>query len=204
MDVISRVPQPPLTPNPLFWKFLPKNRKNRNPSPALPLGMEHWKWKGESLLYIVLLSMPLYVTAKVVWHFVSLHVWHFVSCKIMYDTLHHFMSFIENRGVWHKSVWHKKCDRLSYATYDLNMVSGYMICATENVPMRLQTVLFFWTDLCHSSQVGRSGVDRESSSDARGSGFEPRPLRLKKYHFFTETLEVPIMGRVKQKKNVPQ
>ena len=97
MDVISRVPQPPLTPNPLFWKFLPKNRKNRNPSPALPLGMEHWKWKGESLLYIVLLSMPLYVTAKVVWHFVSLHVWHFVSCKIMYDTLHHFMSFIENR-----------------------------------------------------------------------------------------------------------
>ena len=116
MDVISRVPQPPLTPNPLFWKFLPKNRKNRNPSPALPLGMEHWKWKGESLLYIVLLSMPLYVTAKVVWHFVSLHVWHFVSCKIMYDTLHHFMSFIENRGVWHKSVWHKKCDLLKCST----------------------------------------------------------------------------------------
>ena len=101
----------PLTPNPLFWKFLPKNRKRRNPSPALPLGMEHWKWKGESLLYIVLLSMPLYVTAKVVWHFVSLHVWHFVSCKRMYDTLHQFMSFIENRGVWHKSVWHKKCDQ---------------------------------------------------------------------------------------------
>ena len=28
-------------------------------------------------------------------------------------------------------------------------------------------------------QVGRSGVDRASSSDARGPGFEPRPLRLK-------------------------
>ena len=124
MDVISRVPQPPLTPNPLFWKFLPKNRKNRNPSPALPLGMEHWKWKGESLLYIVLLSMPLYVTAKVVWHFVSLHVWHFVSCKIMYDTLHHFMSFIENRGVWHKSVWHKKCDLKPYLT----LPSSTMLC----------------------------------------------------------------------------
>ena len=34
-------------------------------------------------------------------------------------------------------------------------------------------------------QVGRGGVDRVSSSDARGSGFEPRPLHLKKYHFFT-------------------
>ena len=35
------------------------------------------------------------------------------------------------------------------------------------------------------SQVGRSGVDKASSSDARGPGFEPRPLRFKKYHFFT-------------------
>ena len=35
------------------------------------------------------------------------------------------------------------------------------------------------------SQVGRGGVDRASSSDARGSGFEPQPLHLKKYHFFT-------------------
>ena len=35
-------------------------------------------------------------------------------------------------------------------------------------------------------QVGRGGVDRVSSSDARGSGFEPRPLHLKKYHFFTQ------------------
>ena len=34
-------------------------------------------------------------------------------------------------------------------------------------------------------QVGRSGVDIASSSDARGPGFEPRPLRFKKYHFFT-------------------
>ena len=34
-------------------------------------------------------------------------------------------------------------------------------------------------------QVGRGGVDRASSSDARGPGFEPRPLHLKKYHFFT-------------------
>ena len=35
------------------------------------------------------------------------------------------------------------------------------------------------------SQVGRSGVDIASSSDAQGLGFEPRPLHLKKYHFFT-------------------
>ena len=34
-------------------------------------------------------------------------------------------------------------------------------------------------------QVGRSRVDRASSSDARGPGFEPRPLHFKKYHFFT-------------------
>ena len=34
-------------------------------------------------------------------------------------------------------------------------------------------------------QVGHGGVDRASSSDARGPGFEPRPLHLKKYHFFT-------------------
>ena len=33
-------------------------------------------------------------------------------------------------------------------------------------------------------QVKRGGVDRASSSDARGSGFEPWPLHLKKYHFF--------------------
>ena len=32
------------------------------------------------------------------------------------------------------------------------------------------------------SQVGRSGVDRASSSDALGPGFEPWPLRFKKYH----------------------
>ena len=32
-------------------------------------------------------------------------------------------------------------------------------------------------------QVGRSAVDRASSSDARGLGFEPH---LKKYHFFTQ------------------
>ena len=35
------------------------------------------------------------------------------------------------------------------------------------------------------SQVGRSGVDTASSSDARGPRFEPRQLRLKKYHCFT-------------------
>ena len=37
----------------------------------------------------------------------------------------------------------------------------------------------------HISQVGHGGVDRASSSDARGPGIEPRPLHLKKYHFFT-------------------
>ena len=36
-----------------------------------------------------------------------------------------------------------------------------------------------------SCQVGRGGVDGASSSDARGSGFEPRPPHHKKYHFFT-------------------
>ena len=36
-----------------------------------------------------------------------------------------------------------------------------------------------------SRRVGRSGVDRASSSDAGGQGFEPRPLHLKKYNFFT-------------------
>ena len=30
-----------------------------------------------------------------------------------------------------------------------------------------------------SCQVGHSGVDRDSSSDARGSGFKPRPLHFK-------------------------
>ena len=39
--------------------------------------------------------------------------------------------------------------------------------------------------LKQSSQVGRGWVGRASSSDARGLGFEPRPLRFKKYHFFT-------------------
>ena len=34
-------------------------------------------------------------------------------------------------------------------------------------------------------QVGRGGVDRASSSDARGPEFKPWPLYLKKYHFFT-------------------
>ena len=34
-------------------------------------------------------------------------------------------------------------------------------------------------------QVGRSRVDTASFSDARGAGFKPWPLRLKKYHFFT-------------------
>ena len=34
-------------------------------------------------------------------------------------------------------------------------------------------------------QVGRGGVDRASSSDARGPGFKPWPLHFKRYHFFT-------------------
>ena len=46
--------------------------------------------------------------------------------------------------------------------------------------------LYNWEDL---SQVGRSGVDRASSSDAQGTGFELRPLRFKKYHFFTPKLK---------------
>ena len=47
------------------------------------------------------------------------------------------------------------------------------------------------------SQVGRSGVDRASSSDARGPGFESWPLRLKKIPLlYPKTLEVPIRGRV--------
>ena len=32
-------------------------------------------------------------------------------------------------------------------------------------------------------QVGRCGVDRASSSNARGPGFKPRSLRFKKYHY---------------------
>ena len=47
-----------------------------------------------------------------------------------------------------------------------------------------------------AGQLVRSGVDRASSSDARGPGFEPRPLRLKKPLLYPETLEVPIRGRV--------
>ena len=49
--------------------------------------------------------------------------------------------------------------------------------------MQVKMKSFFSVKLM--SQVGRSGVDRASSSDARGLGFEPRPLRFKKYHFFT-------------------
>ena len=45
-------------------------------------------------------------------------------------------------------------------------------------------------------QVGRSGVDRASSSDARGPGFEPGPLRFKKYHFFTPKLKGSLRSRV--------
>ena len=40
-------------------------------------------------------------------------------------------------------------------------------------------------------------MDRASSSDARGPGFKPRPLRFKKIPLlYPETLEVPIRGRV--------
>ena len=37
------------------------------------------------------------------------------------------------------------------------------------------------------SQVGRSGVDIASSSDAQGLGFEPRPLHLKNTTSLPET-----------------
>ena len=33
---------------------------------------------------------------------------------------------------------------------------------------------------------GASEVDKGSSSDAQGLGFEPRPLHLKKYNFYTQ------------------
>ena len=40
-------------------------------------------------------------------------------------------------------------------------------------------------------------MDRASSPDARGPGFEPCPLHLKKYYFFTpKPIEVPIRGWV--------
>ena len=40
-------------------------------------------------------------------------------------------------------------------------------------------------------------MDKASSSDARGSGFEPWPLRFKKIQLlYPETLEVPTRGRV--------
>ena len=55
------------------------------------------------------ICMTLYVTAKVVWNFLSLQVWNFLllqvwhltSCKILYDTLLHFASMTQN-------LWHKK------------------------------------------------------------------------------------------------
>ena len=51
--------------------------------------------------------------------------------------------------------------------------------------------------ILYRCQVGRSGVDRASSSDARSLGFEPWPLRFKKIPLlYPETLEVPIRGRV--------
>ena len=42
-----------------------------------------------------------------VWHFLSLQVWHSASCKILYETLHHFVSMTQ-------SVWHKNVDLCSY------------------------------------------------------------------------------------------
>ena len=39
-------------------------------------------------------------------------------------------------------------------------------------------------------------MDSASSSDARGPGFVPRSLRLKKPLLYPETLGVPIRGRV--------
>ena len=53
------------------------------------------------------------------------------------------------------------------------------------------TLLTIWITLFYR-WVGRSGVDRASSSDARGSGFEPRPLHLKKIPLlYPEALEAP-------------
>ena len=44
----------------------------------------------------------------------------------------------------------------------------------------LNTALF----IC-DGKVGLGGVDRVSSSDVQGLGFEPQQLHLKKYPFFT-------------------
>ena len=67
------------------------------------------------------------------------------------------------------------------------------MCYEFFLNFRVLAVLLLWVLVCQYrwrsvslfNHVGRSGVDRASSSDARGPGFEPRPLHLKKYHFFT-------------------
>ena len=61
--------------------------------------------------------------------------------------------------------------------------------------MRIRYHLIFKSGILFnlSGQVGRSGVDRASSSDAQGPGFKPRPLRFKKIPLlYPKTLEVPI------------
>ena len=49
--------------------------------------------------------------------------------------------------------------------------------------LTLKRDFVFWRKsyegMISSCQVGHSGVDRDSSSDARGSGFKPRPLHFK-------------------------
>ena len=55
-------------------------------------------------------------------------------------------------------------DSLSHAPYDLIVVSGYMICETRNVPMKLQTVLFEFGRICATGKafvlmaVGRNSI----------------------------------------------
>ena len=80
-------------------------------------------------------------------------------------------------------TWYGKQDK-HFHSLDLsspNLLKKYFFCLEHlmNLTEKNENLSF------HVSQVGRSGVDRASSSDARGLGFEPRPLHFKKYHLFT-------------------
>ena len=62
------------------------------------------------------MSMTLYVTGKIVWHYISLQVWHYMSLQNFVWHSASLHQFLWKSGVWHKSVWHKMYDRFCWVS----------------------------------------------------------------------------------------
>ena len=91
------------------------------------------------------MSMTLYVTGKIVWHYISLQVWHYMSLQNFVWHSASLHQFLRKSGVWHKSVWHKNIDLILHLLYAWPVQFGKFLYTLSPFSF----TLFFGGLCCH-------------------------------------------------------